>query len=83
MEDKKKREEELMSLETNYKSLNEEVDLLRERFQELKTKYIQSQEEIKDLRQEYECEKAEMLNTIRTQEADLSKYRGIVETVMT
>lgn len=43
MEDKKKREEELMNLETNYKSLNEQVDLLRQRFQELKTKYIQSQ----------------------------------------
>ena len=46
-----------MNLETNYKSLNEEVDLLRQRFQDLKTKYLESQEEIKDLRHDFEEQK--------------------------
>lgn len=82
MLEKEKREEELMSLETNYKSLNEEVDLLRQRFEELKIKYVQSQEEYKDLRHEYEEQKQDMLTTIRTQESELSKYRGIVEIVL-
>ncbi len=72
-----------MSLQTNYKSLNQEVDLLRQRFQELKTKYIQSQEEYKDLRHEYEEQKQELLTTVRTQETENSKYRGIVEMIMT
>lgn len=44
---------------------------------------MQSQQEIKDLRHEYEKEKEELLSTIRTQESEISKYRGIVETVMT
>ena len=40
MKEKARREEEILHIEKNYKSLNEEVDEMRERFDEVKKKYI-------------------------------------------
>jgi polyhydroxyalkanoate synthesis regulator phasin len=36
----KKREEDLLSIEKNYNTLNEEVDMLRGKFSDLKNKYL-------------------------------------------
>ncbi len=47
--EKERREEELLSIEKNYKNLNEEVDEMRERFKEIKKKYTANLIELKDL----------------------------------
>lgn len=46
-----------MNIEKNYKSLNEEVDEMRERFAELKKKYMTDLTELKDIQNEHEDEK--------------------------
>ena len=39
----------MLSIEKNYKSLNEEVEYMKERFREVKTKYVANLEELKDI----------------------------------
>ena len=52
--EKAKRESELLNIEKNYKSLNEEVDEMRERFTEIKKKYISNLSELRDIQNEHE-----------------------------
>ena len=80
--EKQRREEELLSIEKNYKSLNEEVDEMRARFKEVKTKYVANLQELNDLRNEHEDEKEELLDTIREQEMDVKKYKAILSVLM-
>ena len=47
--EKERRENELLHIEKNYKSLNEEVDEMRERFQQIKKKYTANLVELKDI----------------------------------
>lgn len=44
-------------MEKSYKSLNEEVEEMRVKFQEIKKKYMINLQEINDIRQEAEREK--------------------------
>ena len=44
-------------MEKSYKSLNEEVQEMRIRFQEIKKKYINNMQEINDIREEAERQK--------------------------
>lgn len=57
IKEKAKREEEILHIEKNYKSLNEEVDEMRERFDEVKKKYIGNLAELRDIQDEHEDEK--------------------------
>lgn len=43
-----------MNIEKNYKSLNEEVDEMRERFDEVKKKYVANLAELRDIQDEHE-----------------------------
>ena len=47
--EKERRQNELLHIEKNYKSLNEEVDEMRSRFQEIKKKYTANLVELKDI----------------------------------
>jgi len=44
----RKREEDLLSIEKNYHTLNEEVDMLRSKFSDLKHKYLLKCQELED-----------------------------------
>ena len=55
--EKAKRESELLNIEKNYKSLNEEVDEMRDRFTEIKKKYVANLAQIRDIQDEHEDEK--------------------------
>lgn len=70
-------------MEKSYKSLNEEVEEMRMRFQEIKRKYIANLQEINDIREEAEREKEELLDTIRMQQAEVSKFSGICTMLLT
>lgn len=56
---------------------------MRVRFQEIKRKYIANLQEINDIREEAEREKEELLDTIRLQQAEVSKYSGICTMLLT
>ena len=51
--EKKKREEELLNLESSYKSLNEEVEVMRSKFAKIKAKYMENLNEIRDIQTEH------------------------------
>lgn len=70
-------------MEKSYKSLNEEVEEMRMRFQEIKRKYLANLQEINDIREEAEREKEELLDTIRMQQGEVSKFSGICTMLLT
>lgn len=72
-----------MSIEKNYKSLNEEVDEMKVRFKEIKNKYVANLQELKDIQNEHEDEKEDLLDTIREQEKEIKKFSAILAMLMT
>lgn len=80
--EKEKREAELLNIEKNYKSLNEEVEEMKYRFKEIKTKYMANLEELKDIQNEHEDDKEELLDTIREQEKEIKKFSSILAILM-
>ena len=70
-------------MEKSYKSLNEEVEAMRLRFQEIKEKYVNNLQEINDIREEAVREKEELLDTIRLQESEINKFSGICSMLLT
>ena len=81
-EGKARREEELLSIEKNYMGLNEEVEEMRLRFREIKKKYTGNLQELRDVQNEQEEEKEELLDTIRYQQKEISKYTAIIDILM-
>ena len=55
----------MLLVEKNYKSLQEEVDELREIIKKLREKYKSAQIEIEDLQHESQFNKEDLLETIR------------------
>jgi hypothetical protein len=53
LKEKMKKEEEMLTVTKNYKSLQEEVDEQREVIKQLRLKYKQATEEVKDLEHEH------------------------------
>lgn len=82
MKQKAKRQEQILNIEKNYKSLNEEVDEMRERFDEVKKKYIGNLAELRDIQDEHEDEKEELLDTIRYQQKEVKKFQAILSILM-
>ena len=80
--EKARREEELLSIEKNYMGLNEEVEEMRLRFREIKKKYTGNLQELRDVQNEQEEEKEELLDTIRYQQKEISKYTAIIDILM-
>jgi len=77
MEDKIKKDEEMLLAEKNYKSLQEEVDDTRKVVKKLRIKYRVALNEISDLQKEHELHREDLLDTIREQEKDLNFYYGV------
>ena len=65
MDEKSKREEDIVNVERQYKDLQEEVSENRKTIEKIKMKYQAALNEIKDLEQEQSGDKEELLQTIR------------------
>ncbi len=59
-----RQEEEMMLVEKNYQSLQEEVDDMRRLIKKFRLKYKQAVNEIKDLNAEHNKERTELFETI-------------------
>lgn len=64
MEIKLKQEEEMMHVEKNYQTLQEEVEDMRKLIKKFRQKYKQAVDEIKDLNSEHTRDKAELFETV-------------------
>ncbi len=56
---------------------------MRNKFMKIKAKYIENLNEIRDIQTEHEREKEGLLDTIREQQVEISKYSGIVKMLLT
>lgn len=83
LNEKKKREEDLLNLESSYKSLTEEVEVMRSKFAKIKAKYMENLSEIRDIQAQHQREKEALLDTIREQQTEISKYSNIVKMLLT
>lgn len=81
LEEKRKKEEEMMMAESNFKSMQEEVDAQRQIIKKLREKYQAAQSEIADLQSENNGNKEDLLETIRQQEKDL-KFANKVNAIL-
>lgn len=80
--EKKRRDEDLIDIDKKYRSLNEEVDHMKERFKEVKNRYLGSLTELKDIQMEHESEKEDLLDSIRYQQAEIAKYTRILHMII-
>ena len=82
MEEKKAQEDALMNAQTEFNSMQEELEASRKLIKTLKGKYEQALCEIKDLSQEQTDEKEDLMVQLRQQDLDIKFYRRVVEMVM-
>ena len=68
--EKLRKEEEILMVSKNYQSLQEEVDDMREVMTKLRERYRASLNEIRDLQEEHERGREDLLETIREQERE-------------
>lgn len=72
----------MLTVEKNYKSLQEEVDSLREIIAKLRTRYKQAQQEIEDLQHEAQFSKEDLLSTIRQQDREVKFANKIMSILL-
>ena len=77
-----RKEEEVLLVEKQYKSLQEEVDELRNIAKTLRQRYKAAQIEIEDLQRENQYNKEELLDTIRENEKDLKFANNVIKIAM-
>ena len=82
LESRLKQEEEMMLVEQNYQSLQEEVDDMRKLIRKLRVKYKQAMNEINDINLEHSKEKQELFSQIKESERDVVLYRMILQALM-
>ena len=68
MDEKRKKEEEMLFVQGNYSSLQQEVESMRAIMEKLRNKYKSAESEIADLTHEHQQQKSELLDIIRSQE---------------
>ena len=66
MDEKRKTEEEMLFVQGNYSSLQQEVESMRAIMEKLRNKYKSAESEIADLTHEHQQQKSELLDIIRS-----------------
>ncbi len=66
MDEKRKKEEEMLFVQGNYSSLQQEVESMRAIMEKLRNKYKSAESEIADLTHEHQQQKSELLDIIRS-----------------
>ncbi len=69
-------------IEKDYQTLNEEVEILRNKFKDLKSKYILKCEEYDDLKSEYNEEKAEYHYILKQKDKQIKKLEKLLSSVL-
>jgi len=77
--EKQKQEEDMILVEKNYQSMQEEVDDMRQLLKKLRTKYKEALNEIKDLNTENTKERQELWEEIQEFQKDNLLYKGILK----
>lgn len=83
LEEKRKKEEEMLFVQGNYDSLQQEVESMREIMEKLRDKYKKAQAEIKDMQREQQGEKEELLDIIRSQEKIVKFSNKVISILLT
>jgi kinesin family protein 3/17 len=71
IEEKLRKEEEVMLVETNYQNLQDEVDDMRRLIKNFRVRYKQAVNEINDLNEEHARERSDLFEHIQTYEKEL------------
>eukprot|EP00743_Colponemidia_sp_Colp-15_P004966 GILK01005352.1.p1 GENE.GILK01005352.1~~GILK01005352.1.p1 ORF type:complete len:757 (+),score=167.02 GILK01005352.1:248-2272(+) len=79
---KQKQEEEMLMVEKQYHSLQEEVEEKTKFLQKLRHRYKAAKSEIRDLQQEFEEERETLLDSIRDTSKQLRLYQQIVSKII-
>ena len=77
-----KKDEELLQVNRNYQSLQEEVEDMRDLLDRIKLKYSQAMTEIEDLQHEHQFDKQHLLDTIRSNERELKMNQAILKILL-
>ena len=83
MEQAAKAEEQLGTITENYKTVQEENLILRQKLSVLEARFKQSKKEIEDLEHEHEVDKEELLENIRLGERQSKFYSAVVRRIIT
>ncbi len=72
----------MFMVEKKYIDMQEEVNEQREVIDKLKNKYQAAVNDLKDLEEEQQCDKEDLMQTVRQQELDIKFYKRIVQMLM-
>jgi hypothetical protein len=82
-EEKKAKEEQLLFMESNYHSLEEEVGEMRMLLKELRQKYKAAAQEVLELENEHYEEKEELLDAVRGLTREVQVYQSVISKLVT
>lgn len=82
IEEKMRKEEEVLLVETNYQNLQEEVDDMRKLIKNFRVRYKQAVNEIRDLNEEHAKDQAEYFESVQTYERELALFKSIIMTII-
>ena len=82
IEEKMRKEEEVLLVETNYQNLQEEVDDMRKLIKNFRVRYKQAVNEISDLNEEHAKDQAEYFESVQTYERELALYKQLLLTLI-
>jgi predicted glycosyltransferase len=75
IEEKMRKEEEVLLVETNYQNLQEEVDDMRTLIKNFRVRYKQAVNEIRDLNEEHAKDQAEYFESVQAYEREVALYK--------
>lgn len=83
LEEKRKKEEQMLFVQGNYTSLQQEVESMRDIMKKLRQKYKGAETEIHDLNTEHQQQKSELLDIIRSQEKAVKFSNKVMSILLT
>lgn len=81
-EQQKQREDEMLMIEGNYQSAQEEIEQKTKIVKKLRNRYKASLQEVKDLEREHQDDKERLTDTIRIMERDLDFYKKLTSMML-
>ena len=82
IEEKLRKEEEVLLVETNYQNLQEEVDDMRKLIKNFRVRYKQAVNEIRDLNEEHAKDQTDYFDSLQAYEREISLYKTILKGVI-
>lgn len=82
IEEKLRKEEEVLLVETNYQNLHGEMDDMRQLIKNFRVRYKQAVNEIRDLNEEHAKDQAEFFESQQAYERELTLYKAILKSLI-